>query len=56
MIVPESRHMSTSVFFAADEHGPQCAALSSDAIAAVMPMRADSAEYAEYADVYATIF
>lgn len=43
-------------FFAADEHGPQCAAISSDAIAAVMPMRADSAEYAEYADVYATIF
>lgn len=42
--------------FAADEHGPQCAAISSDAIAAVMPMRADSAEYAEYADVYATIF
>jgi hypothetical protein len=43
-------------FFAADEHGPQCAAIASDAIAAVMPMRADSAEYAEYADVYATIF
>ena len=40
-------------FFAADEHGPQCTAISSDAIAAVMPMRADSAEYA---DVYATIF
>lgn len=40
-------------FFAADAYGPQCAALSSDAIAAVMPMRADSAEYA---DVYATIF
>lgn len=43
-------------FFAADEHGPQCAALSSDAIAAVMPMRAESAEYAEYADVYTAIF
>lgn len=40
-------------FFAADAYGPQCAALSSDAIAAVMPMRAESAEYA---DVYATIF
>lgn len=40
-------------FFAADALGPQCAALSSDAIAAVMPMRAESAEYA---DVYATIF
>lgn len=40
-------------FFAADEHGPQCAAIASDAIAAVMPMRAESAEYA---DVYATIF
>ena len=43
-------------FFVADEHGPQCAAIASDAIAAVMPMRADSAEYAEYEDVYATIF
>lgn len=43
-------------FFAADEHGPQCAALSSDAIAAVMPMRAESAESAEYADVYTAIF
>lgn len=40
-------------FFAADEHGPQCAAIASDAIAAVMPMRADSAEYA---DVYTAIF
>lgn len=40
-------------FFAADAYGPQCAAIASDAIAAVMPMRADSAEYA---DVYATIF
>lgn len=40
-------------FFAADALGPQCAALSSDAIAAVMPMRAESAEYG---DVYATIF
>lgn len=40
-------------FFAADEHGPQCAAIASDAIAVVMPMRAESAEYA---DVYTAIF
>lgn len=40
-------------FFAHDAMSVQCTALSSDAIALVMPMRADSAEYA---DVYATIF
>lgn len=47
---PVSPHVR---FFAADALGPQCAALSSDAIAAVMPMQADSAEYA---DVYTAIF